>query len=371
MRSHPRSIKAPLALALGLTGAVCAAGTEPVSQPHFLPDGSVEVPAFVLPPSQYVSDEARAFMKRRANLPSVDFSQFLDAPIEVRRAQLEQMMTPRVQAMQERYPVNIEDTTLANISVKIITPQDGEIDDSRVLINLHGGAFQTCWPACGLLESVPIAALGGWKVISVDYRQGPEHIFPAASEDVTAVYQELLKTHQPDAIGIYGCSAGGVLTAQATAWLQNEGLPSPGAIGIFGAAAGRIGQGDSAYTSAYIGGEFPPPGADGEILPPSNDRSYFDDIDMSEPLVSPIESPEVLSAFPPSLIITGTRAMDLSGSVYSHFQMKKHGVNAELIVAEAMGHCYLYDAKLPEATDTFAMIVDFFERHLRGDATSP
>lgn len=371
MRSNPTSIKASLALALGLTGAACAFGAEPVSQPTFLPDGSVEVPAFTLPPSQYLSEEGVSALKLRSTLPSVDFNQMPDLPIEVLRAQLEQRMAPRVQAMQERYPVDIEDTTLGDVIVKIITPRDGEIDDSRVLINLHGGAFQTCWPACALLESVPIAALGGWKVVSIDYRQGPEHIFPAASEDVSAVYRELLEAYQPDDIGIFGCSAGGVLTAQATAWLQKEKLPSPGAIGIFGAAAGRIGQGDSAHTSAYIGGEFPSPGPDGEILPPSRNRSYFDGIDMNDPLVSPVASPEVLSAFPPSLIITGTRAMDLSGSVHSHFQMKKHGVDAELIVAEALGHCYMYDAALPEATDTFAMIVDFFERHLQGALPHP
>lgn len=360
-------LTAALTLALGLSASfhvIAADSSAPEERPHFLPDGSVAVPAFTLPPSSYLSEEAVDAMKFRATLPAVDFSQVPDEPIEVRRAGLERMMAPRVAAMQQRYPVNIEDTRVADVPVKIITPKEGTREDSRVLINLHGGAFQTCWPACALLESIPIAALGGWTVVSVDYRQGPEHVFPAASEDVAAVYRELLGTHQPEAIGIFGCSAGGVLTAQATAWLQQENLPAPGAIGIFGAAAGRIGLGDSAYTSAYIGAEFPPPRPDGDLLPPSKERGYFDGIDMSDPLVSPVTAPEVLTAFPPSLIITGTRAMDLSGSVYSHFQMKKHGVDAELIVAEALGHCYLYDARLPESLDTFAMIVDFFSRHL-------
>lgn len=358
-------LTAALTLALGLTVANATESSAPAERPQFLPDGSVVVPAFTLPPSSYLSEEAVDFMKLRATLPGVDFNQVPDEPIEVRRAGLERMMAPRVEAMQQRYPVTVENGTVADVPVKIITPVEGVRDDSRVLINLHGGAFQTCWPACALLESIPIAALSGWTVVSVNYRQGPEHVFPAASEDIAAVYRELIGTHEPEAIGIFGCSAGGVLTAQATAWLQQEDLPAPGAIGIFGAAAGRIGQGDSAYTSAYISAEFPPPRPDGDILPPSDERGYFDGIDMNDPLVSPLVAPEVLAAFPPSLIITGTRAMDLSGSVYSHFQMKKHGVDAELIVAEALGHCYMYDARLPESVDTFAMIVDFFDRHLR------
>lgn len=368
MLAHPRFlITTTLTMTLVALNTMVSHADEVARQPNFLPDGSVEVPAFTLPPSQYLSDEAISFMKTRSAMPSPDFSSGSDVPIEARRAGLERMMAPRVEAMKERYPVNIVDSDIAGVPVKLITPQDGEIDDSRVLINLHGGAFQTCYPACALLESIPVAALGHWKVISVDYRQGPEHVFPAASEDIETVYRNVLETYQPENIGIFGCSAGGVLTAQATAWIQREGLPAPGAIGIFGAAAGRIGQGDSAYTSAYIGGEFPPPGPDGEILPPSNERSYFDGVDMNDPLVSPVLSADIIAAFPPSLIITGTRAMDLSGSVYSHFQLKKHGVDAELVVGEALGHCYLYDARLPESIDTYEMIVDFFDRQLGND----
>ena len=51
-------------------------------------------------------------------------------------------------------------------------------------------------------------------MIGVDYRQGPEHVFPAATDDVVAVYKELLKTYPAANIGIYGCSAGGMLTGE-------------------------------------------------------------------------------------------------------------------------------------------------------------
>ena len=42
----------------------------------------------------------------------------------------------------------------------------------------------------------------------------PEAVFPAASEDVAAVYRELLRTYTPKQVGIYECSAGGVLSGQ-------------------------------------------------------------------------------------------------------------------------------------------------------------
>src|SRR6185312_319143 len=71
----------------------------------------------------------------------------------------------------------------------------------RILINPHSGAFMGCWPGCAELESIPVSALGKVEVISVDYREGPDNKFPAASEDVAAVYKELLKTHKSEHIG--------------------------------------------------------------------------------------------------------------------------------------------------------------------------
>lgn len=112
---------------------------------------------------------------------------------------------------------------------------------ARVLINLHGGGFAGCWPGCAELESRPIAFLGQVRVVSVDYRQAPDNKFPAASEDVANVYRALLKTYKPNEIGIYGCSAGGMLTAESVAWFQQHALPTPGAIGIFCAGAGEFG----------------------------------------------------------------------------------------------------------------------------------
>src|SRR5690606_21016034 len=117
----------------------------------------------------------------------------------------------------------------------------------RVLINLHGGGFLVSRGlAKGQLESIAIASILGIEVITVDYRQGPFHQYPAASEDVEAVYRDLLERHEPESIGIFGCSAGAVLTAQAVAWFQARGLPRPAAVALLCGAPGTLGlRGDS------------------------------------------------------------------------------------------------------------------------------
>ena len=332
-------------------------------KPTFAEDGTVSVPAFDLPPSPFISDEAKAAMAMRAKMPG-------GAPpatgdIKAIREGLEEMMKPQVARMHALYPVEVTDGEIAGVHVRTIVPKDRAPDPDRVLINLHGGAFCMCADACGLLESLPLAALGGWTVIAVDYRMAPEYAHPAALEDVEAVYRKLLETHAPGRIGIFGCSAGGALTGQAAAWLPARGLPQCGAIGIFGAGASYFGRGDSAYIAGYIDGSFPPPAPKGQPKAPPLDRGYFAQVDTAGPEVSPSLHPEVVAKFPPALIITGTRAMDMSPAIVTNSALIKAGVSSTLIVGEGMGHCYIYQSDLPESRDAHRAIVDFFKARLQ------
>jgi monoterpene epsilon-lactone hydrolase len=351
------------AVASILLSAYAVAAEQRQAGPVYTAEGVVQVPAFELPPSPYMSEEAVELLKTRA-APRGAPPAMQGTSIDAVRGGMEMHLKPVVQAMLARYPVDIKDEKIAGVNTRVLTPKAGAIDDKRLLINVHGGAFSMCADACALLESAPIAAVGQFKVVSVNYRQGPEHTFPAASEDVAAVYKEMLKSYKPEQIGIYGCSAGGMLSGQVAAWLPAHNLPQAGAIGIFGAGAGRMEAGDSVQVSARIDGSMPPPPPPGTKLPPPPFRSYFDGADMNDPLVSPMMHLDVLAKFPPTLVITGTRAMDLSPAVYTHSQLVKADVPGDLIVGEGMSHCYMYFAQLPEARDAYGAIVNFFRKHL-------
>jgi acetyl esterase/lipase len=224
-----------------------------------------------------------------------------------------------------------------------------------------------CWPACAELESIPVAALGHIRVVSLEYRQAPKYKFPAASEDVASAYRELLKSYPAENIGIYGCSAGGMLTGMAVAWFQQHGLPRPGAVGILCAgmtlASNGFG-GDAAYTSAAIGeSRAPPPPPSGN--PKANvPLGYFEGASMTDPLVAPVNSPAVLAKFPPTLIVTGTRGFEQSSAVYTHSLLVKQGVDADLHVWEGMFHGFFYNIDVPESRDCYDVIVKFFDKHL-------
>jgi monoterpene epsilon-lactone hydrolase len=333
------------------------------SRPTFSPDGTVHVPAFDLPPSVLSSKEAQEAMKMRARMPGrAPTSQ---GDIAQARGGLESMLAPQVAGMRKDFPAEVQAGTIAGVSVRTVTPKDKPFDQKRVLINLHGGGFTMCADACAMLESLPISVLGGFKVVTVDYRMAPEAKHPAALEDISAVYRELLKSYKPKNIGIYGCSAGGALTGEAASWLPAHGLPQPGAIGIFGAGAVRFGAGDSAYFAGYADGSFAPPPKPGETATDMS-RGYFSGVEMSDATLSPAMHPDVIAKFPPTLIITGTRAMDMSPAIFTNTQLLKAGVHSELIVGEGMGHCFIYQSQLPEARDAYQVIVAFFKENLNG-----
>lgn len=355
-----------ISIAVGLACAATAVSVhaEEVAnkKPTFDANGTVQVPAFELPASELSSPEAQQFMKLRAQRP-IELP-IMEPDIAKSRKALDAMLSRQVAGVLKLYPINVAEETISGVPVRVVTPTDKKVDSDRVLINLHGGAFNTCWDSCSLLESAPIAALGGYKVISVNYRMAPESTHPAGVEDVAKVYRALLKNYEAKHIGIYGCSAGGALTAQAAAWLPKHDLPQAGAIGIFGAGGVRFQTGDSAYLAAYIDGSFPAPAKPGT---PQIDltRGYFAKSDMADPIISPALYPDVLKKFPPTLIITGTRSMDMSPAIVTNSKLIKAGGNSKLIVGEGMGHCYIYTPQLPEARDAYAAIIDFFGENLK------
>jgi monoterpene epsilon-lactone hydrolase len=325
-------------------------------------NGTVHVPAHAVPMSSFLSPEGQAYVTE--HLLNMQRPEML-----VQKDGIPVLLAPYLERQHALFPVEKRDTTIGGVHAWDYTPKQGvaAANRDRVLINLHGGGFVGCWPACAELESIPVASLGRIRVVSLDYRQQPKYRFPAASEDVAAAYRELLKTYKPENIGIYGCSAGGMLTGMAVAWFQKQGLPRPGAVALLCAgmtlATNGFG-GDGAYTTAAIGESRAPPPLPTEKPAANVPLGYFQGADVADPLVAPANSPAVLAKFPPTLIVTGTRAFELSSAVHTHALLVKQGVEADLHVWEGMFHGFFYNVDVPESRDCYDVIVKFFDQHL-------
>ncbi|CAN7648725.1 alpha/beta hydrolase [Phenylobacterium sp. LjRoot225] len=333
-------------------------------------DGTVSVGAFQLPLSAALSARNKAQLAAMLGSPQrinlVDAKDFTsEAEFKIAVDAMRQMLDeglarPGSERLLETFPVDIAPDRIGGVPVEVVTPKEG-LDPERVLINLHGGAFYSGATYVARMESIPLAHMGRFRVVSVDYRQGYEHRFPAASEDVAAVYAELLKDYAPRQIGICGASAGGMLTAQATAWIIEHGLPTPGAIGVFSAGTGGAGDGD--YFAAVGSGKYPPDRIMTSII--EAEVGYFAGARSDDPLVNPNISPEAFRArFPPTLLITATRAFDLSPALATHRALCQAGVEASLHVFDGLGHSFFYGAATPEAVDAYETIIRFFRKHL-------
>lgn len=266
--------------------------------------------------------------------------------------------TPTYRRMTEMFDVEIEAQTIGGVYTEVIRPKGGiePGNRGRLLLDLHGGGFQSGARYLGRMEAIPIASLGKLTVISVDYRQAPEYRFPAASEDVEIVYREMLKKYKPSSIGIYGCSAGGLLTAEVVAWLQKDKLPRPGAVGMFCEGAAYWTEGDS--------GQIAPAFSLWSAEDKGARNPYFNGVDQSDPLAFPVRSTAVLAKFPPALLISSTRDVALSSVAHTHTQLRAQGVDAELGIWEGVGHGFLLDPDLPQSQEAYRVIVKFFLKNL-------
>jgi len=339
-------------------------------------EGVVTVPAMTIPYSDLASPEAKrnfiAMLHQRRQSRA-----WSSNDIRTVRSATNLEKQASVTLLRRKFPVIISSEIIGGVHSEVIVPASGipERNTARVLINLHGGSMLVGAGNAAQEASIPISSLGRIKVVTVDYRMAPESHFPAASEDVANVYAELLKSYHAENIGIYGCSSGAVLAAQAVAWFRTRGLPRPGAIGLFGEGAmddGRLG--DSLYTATLGGNPAPtPPSKQSRAADEArHDWIYAGSTDATGPLISPAYHPEVLKDFPPSLLISGTRDLGLSKIVYTHAQLVEAGVEADLHVWEGATHCSyadgLVDPDVPENLQAWKVISRFFDTHL-GNAT--
>jgi acetyl esterase/lipase len=257
------------------------------------------------------------------------------------------------------YPVKIAASKIAGVPVLVVTPVDPIPADKadRVLICLHGGGFTT--DSGSRTESIPIAHLTQTKVVSVLYRLAPEHPFPAAVDDSIAVYKELIRTYKPQHIAIYGASAGGILTAEVAAKIKQLGLPMPGALGIFTGSGdfSKAGDSTSMYSVVGLATHATPKTGGGQ-----SSSSYVGSTDPRDPILSPLYSD--LHHMPPTLFLTSTRDMMLSGTTTLHRAFLHAGDDAQLVVFEALTHGFWYEAGLPESREANELIANFFDSHL-------
>lgn len=266
----------------------------------------------------------------------------------MRQAFDRQVFAPNLAKLRARYPVTVRDTTLGGVPVHVVAPAGGvpARNRGRVLITLHSGGFLIGGGPAAVGLAVPIAALGQVEVIAPDYRLAPESRFPAAVDDALAVYRALLKDHAPHTIGVYGCSAGGLLTAQLVARLEREGAPLPAAVGVL-----------------CVGGFAPGPAPSWDAVR----GVYGVGADLTGPEFASLNAPGVLRRFPPTLMITSTGSGEYRLALELRDRLAANGVEVTFKAWDGLSHAFFDPFGDPDTTpahEAQAAIASFFDAHL-------
>lgn len=344
-----RSFAVLLSTCIALVPLLANAQTAPTLRP----DGTVLLGPRSIPLAATLSPEARAAM---AQPP------FPDLPLPQMRAFMRELGVKNGPTLQAVYKVKSESATLGGVKITILTPANvPAANRDRVLLHIHGGGFSLCDGPCSYMEAIPIAGLTQTKIVSVDYSLAPEHPFPTAMNEALTIYKDLLKTYKPERIGIFGSSAGAVLSAEVVAKIKQQALPMPAALGFFSGVADMARMGDS--QSLYDARGFSDPTA------PQSAGYYLGSTPPTDPIASPIYSD--LRGFPSTLLMTSTRDLFLSGT--SNFERALHaaGVATELVTYDGLNHTFWLAPTTPEAREALARQAQFLDRELnRGGRSS-
>jgi epsilon-lactone hydrolase len=333
------------------TAAVTTAATATTHNSSYIDEKGTAYVTRVVPIPPDLSPEARNFLMRRTP------DQAPPESLEQRRAHMEVSGDRAKAGWSKLCPNTMTETTMAGVPVRVFVPANASSSGrDKVLLNLHGGGFNA--DSGSISESIPIAGYTGIKVVAVLYRLAPEHPFPAGLDDGIAVYKELLKTYKPNHIVIYGTSAGAVMTAEMAVKLKQLGLPMPAALGIFSTLDGFDQEADTQaiYTLGGFGGHLDPP--DSAV----HDAYYVGTANPKDPVLSPIYAD--LHGLPPTLFVTSGRDALLSGTSNLHRAYLRAGVDARLVVFDALPHAFWYNASLPESIEANHLMADFMLKQL-------
>ncbi|MGH8493433.1 MAG: alpha/beta hydrolase [Moraxellaceae bacterium] len=228
-----------------------------------------------------------------------------------------------------------------------------ENPSSTVILYLHGGAYIAGSARTHRPLTAELARSSGARVLALDYRQAPDHAWPAWLDDAMGAYQHLIKNgHRPQDIVLAGDSAGGNLVLVTLLRLRELGLPLPaGAICL------------SPWTDLACGYQSHRLNAKHEaMLKPEALRNlglhHIGKRDPKDPLISPAYAD--LKDLPPLMVHVGSKEILLDDARAIKRNAKRAGVHLHYREWTDMPHVFpLFHGILPEGRKAISQMSNF------------
>jgi acetyl esterase/lipase len=230
-------------------------------------------------------------------------------------------------------------------------------DKNHVVLYFHGGGYFMCSAATHRPLTGRIAHGARRRVLSVNYRQAPEHHFPAWLDDAVSAYRFLLdQGYAPKNIALGGDSAGGNLVLITLQQLRTEGLPMPGAAFCISPWADFACEGESLEKNNPSDVMFSANGVRALA------RYHAQEHDPKHPLLSPVNAD--YHGFPPLLIQASSTEILRDDSRRVAARARADGVRVTLEEWHKLPHVFhLFADFIPEGGRAIRHINAFLREH--------
>ncbi len=274
-------------------------------------------------------------------------------------------MTSSKQKMEKPAPhmANVRDLAIAGpdstLPARLYTPMAAGHAPGPGLVFFHGGGFLV-----GDLDGYDnacrrLAASARIRVLSVEYRLGPEHPFPAAHDDAKAALLHVLATAtkyemDPDQISVGGDSAGGTLSAWLAQWASAKRIRLQSQLLLFPLL--QLAESQASKQKSV----------DDHILGKPALRAirkhFVAGADLNDSRLSPLFGTKTSSLAPALIITCGLDPLRVEGATYGEM-LRGLGVRIELLHFKMMPHGYINLTALVPGAE--AASLDAFEAYGR------
>ena len=236
--------------------------------------------------------------------------------------------------------VTLAGRRIGGVDVDQIEPAAGS---DVVVVHLHGGGYVVGTPATSRTWAGPLAASAGATVVLPDYRLAPEHPFPAALDDASAVWKELTATVDPRRVVLSGDSAGGGLAVALTARLRDDGSPLPAGLILISPwldlTTNRRSDRDLARRDPMLSAGWIERSAD----------AYGAATPLDDPGISPLLGS--LEGLPPTLVQAGADDILVPDSIRFARAVRAAGGDVTLSIGNGLWHDFPLQAGMLAAAD--------------------
>lgn len=251
----------------------------------------------------------------------------------------------------------ITEIELNGVAALIIQKDQDYQKEDGLIFYLHGGGYCAGSPWAYKRLLWPLTKSSNLPIIAIDYRQSPDHVFPAALDDSISAYKAILELgYSPEHIYVMGDSAGGNLCLSTLLKIKELKLPNPAAAVAISPWSDLSSSGDSIRYNEKHDAYIP-----GFKQMDSAARLYAGDTPLNDPFLSPLFGD--YAGLPPLKIIVGDIEVLLDDARRVAEKAKAAGVEVDYKAWRGQCHVFPLFAFLPEAKQAQQEIRAFIEQH--------